>query len=354
MISTPARYHPIDVLTAGDRRRFCALPGLPLLETGWPAPETGWPALDPASLERADAHLMLCARDERPAARCSLWWTATPGRGVGLIGHYAAADGESASHLLDLACRRLAERGCTLAVGPMDGSTHRRYRFLTDRGGEPLFFLEPDNPDSWPGHFRRSGFFPLAGYYSTLVEDLRPDPRVPALEKRLAGRDIAIRPIDPARFDDELRGVYRVAAAGFRHNLLYSPIGLDEFAAQYRPLRPILEPDLILIAERHAPDRQPEPVGFVFAVPDMLRPRTGRPLDTVVLKTIAVHPSLRSGSVATLLGLRCQAEAYRLGYRRVIHALMHERNGSLSMSAKVGGRPIRRYTLFARHIGTRP
>src|SRR5947209_5110735 len=136
MISTPLQCQPIDVRTADERERFCALPGLSLLE--------------PGSLERtgADAHLMLCANDDIPTARCSLWWKGTPGHGVGLIGHYAAADGESASRLLHLACRKLAERGCTLAIGPMDGSSHRRYRLLSDRGDEPGFFLEPDNPES--------------------------------------------------------------------------------------------------------------------------------------------------------------------------------------------------------------
>ena len=37
------------------------------------------------------------------------------------------------------------------AVGPLDGSTWRRYRLVTERGVEPPFFMEPDNPDDWPG-----------------------------------------------------------------------------------------------------------------------------------------------------------------------------------------------------------
>ena len=40
-----------------------------------------------------------------------------------------------------------------MAVGPMDGSTWRRYRFITERGAEPAFFLETYNPDVWPLNF---------------------------------------------------------------------------------------------------------------------------------------------------------------------------------------------------------
>ena len=89
-------------------------------------------------------------------ARCSWWISDTPPlpeHRVGVIGHYAAARTDAGVQMLEHACARLADAGCTIAVGPMDGNTWRKYRFVTDRGIEPPFFLEPENPVEWPRQF---------------------------------------------------------------------------------------------------------------------------------------------------------------------------------------------------------
>ena len=119
-----------------------------------------------AEIPRDGADLYLAVeRDRCLAARCSLWWSTVPpleGARAGYIGHYAAADDRAAETLLESACRELAKHRCAVAIGPVDGSTWRKYRFVVERGGEPPFFLEPDNPDEWPAQFLRCGFAILA------------------------------------------------------------------------------------------------------------------------------------------------------------------------------------------------
>ena len=103
-------------------------------------------ANDERRTHRPDAHIIVFGAGDRLGARCSLWWTGPPPlehHRLGVIGHYAADDDGAARRLLDAAAGRLAEAGCTLAVGPMDGNTWRRYRFIVERGAEPPFFLEP-------------------------------------------------------------------------------------------------------------------------------------------------------------------------------------------------------------------
>jgi hypothetical protein len=198
----------------------------------------------------ADAHWV--AGDD--AARCSLWWTnvpSLPGQRLGVIGHYAAKDDAAAARLLAHACRELAARGCTLAVGPMDGNTWRRYRLVTERGDEPAFFLEPDNPAAWPGQFASQGFTSLAQYYSALNTDLtRQDERVGERWRYLALLGITIRAFDMGRFEEELRAIYRVSVVAFTQNFLYTPTSETEFLAQYQKVRPYLRPELILMAEQ--------------------------------------------------------------------------------------------------------
>jgi GNAT superfamily N-acetyltransferase len=298
----------------------------------------------------------------RLAGRCSLWWRSVPvvhGRDadrvgcdlpapvVGVIGDYAAIDGGASRALLDRACARLADEGCTVAVGPMDGSTWRRYRFVTERGSEPPFFLEPDNPDEAPLEFAAAGFTTVATYASALATDL--DAAAGGWRDSLAAmrdRGIVLRPLNPDRVDDELRALYSVSLLGFRDNFLSSPITEDDFRRVYRALLPSVDPGLVTIA---TVDRQP--VGFLLAIPDVLelQRRPAGPGRTVVLKSLALLPAWRGIGLGRLLFSHAHAVAAARGYTRAIHALMREGSRSHAMSA-IAARPIRRYALFARAL----
>jgi predicted N-acetyltransferase YhbS len=330
-------YRAVPVDDCDTQERFCAVSGLCVLNR------------EVLTRQRADASWMLLDSSDQVAARCSLWWSGTPpleGHRLGLVGHYAAGQPEAAAQILRLACDRLAERGCSLAVGPIDGNTWQRYRLLTDRGPEPIFFLEPDNPDEWPAHFTGSGFFPLAEYYSAINTDLGSrDPGLDEIAQHAADRDITLRPLDMNRFEDELRAIHALSLASFRDNFLYTPIGEDDFVAQYRDIRPYVLPELVLIAECSG-----QPVGYLFNVPDQLQAERGRPIDTVIFKTLAVHPDHSGMGLGRLLLGRGHLAARELGYRRAIHALFYEKNRSRRISGHTA-RVIRRYTLFARPLG---
>jgi len=88
-------------------------------------------------------------------------------------------------------------------------------------------------------------------------------------------------------------------------------------------------------------------IGFMFGLPDLAQATRGRSIDTVVAKTIAVRPGRTGAGLGSVLIDQFQQAARRLGYRRVVHALMHEGNRSRQMVARFG-RPMREYTLFAR------
>lgn len=313
------------------------------------APET-FPPLSAEDLARhaPDAHWLVPRGKQDTAARCSLWWRSVPrlsGHRLGIIGHYAAIDDDAGRRLLLQSCAALRTHGCTLAIGPMDGSTWRRYRFVTDRGTAPAFFLEPDNPCEWPSHFSDVGFTPIAHYFSALNQDLnRSDPRLPEVAARLARQNIALRCLDPRRLDDELGRIYSISVKSFSKNFLYSPMDETEFRAQYRSMRSLIKPELVLIAEQNE-----SPVGFLFAVPDILQAQHRKEIDTVVIKTVAVLADRAHAGLGSLLVARAQEHAQQLGFKGAIHALMHESNESRNISRRYA-QPIRGYTLFAREL----
>jgi len=296
-----------------------------------------------------------------PGARCLLAWNGSlpvarlsftvaaelrgaPGR-TGLIGHYERTDAAAAAVLLRHAAVRLRREGVDRILGPMNGSTWGRYRLALPsapgEGEEPPFLSEPANPAGYPTDFRDAGFRVAAAYESAIVEDLSAaDPRRGALAERMRGRGAAIRPLDPARFDDELRAIYALSVAAFAANLFYSPISFDEFRARYAPLRPLLDPELVRMAE----DADGRLLGFVFAFPDALAMESGHPT-RVVLKTLATAPEARGLGLGSFLTDEIRRLAREKRYVSVIHALMQADNTSIRIS-RHSGRVFRRYVLF--------
>lgn len=326
---------PIPVQTDDQWLAFCTPPNLPHLDSHTTA------------AHQADAHWLLLDSRQTVVARCSLWWRQTPtypDHRPGLIGHYAAVDRVVATQLLQLSCVQLAAQDCTMAIGPMDGNTWRRYRLVIERSDVPPFFLEPDNPSDWPNHFTANGFTTLSNYISTLTDNLTHlDSRLDRVARRAANRGVTIRALNLDDLDADLHRIYSISTAAFSHNFLYTPIEEAEFVAMYRPLQPYLQPELILIAEQAG-----QPIGFIFALPDLEQARRGQPIDTVIIKTVAVCPNHQIGGLGSLLVGRCQEIAYSLGYSRAIHALMHESNDSRNISRRYHSSVIRRYALFGK------
>jgi len=301
-----------------------------------------------------DLHLAVRGDGSNCAARCSVWWTDTPDyedQAVGLVGHYAAADAGAGRAVLDRACRRLTDEGCTCAIGPMDGATWYPYRFVTDRGGRPPFVLEPWHPPAYPEHFRTVGFEPLARYVSAIGADFDAGHRS-TIADRPPVDDVHVRPLNLDRFEEELRRLHALVTASFADNFLYTPLPEDDFVALYRPHRSRIDPELVRLLEQQEHDGA-RCVGLAFLVPDVLRseptsqPEPGNEVDAAVLKTLAVHPDLMGQGLGRWLTEHVHEQARANGYRRVIHALMHEDN----VSRRLGhGAPLRRYALFGRAL----
>jgi GNAT superfamily N-acetyltransferase len=263
----------------------------------------------------------------------------------GVIGTLASADAESGRALLVEAVRRLAARGAARVLGPMEGDTWHPYRAVLPPDeqpdpptGEPLppFPGEPVNPPDAAAPWRAAGFAVAARYRSALVlaPKAAPPPAPPAA--------VTIRPLDPGRFDAELDVLHAASLAGFAANPYYAPIDRDSFGALYRPLRPLVDPAFVEIAE----DTSGAVLGFLlcFAWPGFTL--GGRPV--LIAKSIAVVPAARGRGLGALLFARAHARAGERGFGAVVHALMHEDNRSTRLSGGQRAVPFRRYALFGR------
>jgi ribosomal protein S18 acetylase RimI-like enzyme len=304
---------------------------------GYPAPDEELPP---------DAECLVAYRGGRPVARAAVD-VAPELHGVagasGLVGWYEALDGEAGTALLVHARELLAERGVARVLGPMNGSTWKRYRLALPPGaGESPaapFLTEPVNPPEYPSHWTAAGFSVAAEYESRVVPRAAEHAGAPAAAA--AEQGITVAQLDPDRFDEVLREIFDLSLAAFAGNLYYSPIGFGEFAAAYRKIRPLLDPELVRLA-RGADGRL---LAFVFAFPDPFDRAPGRH-PRVVLKTLATAPEARGLG----LGGRLTGEVHRAAFARgapsVIHALMQVDNTSTRISGHYPGEPVRRYALY--------
>jgi GNAT superfamily N-acetyltransferase len=246
--------------------------------------------------------------------------------------------------VLTAALEQLRQAGCTIAIGPMNGTTWRSYRFVTERGDQPAFFLEPTNPEEWPRQFERAGFSSLASYFSSLNDDVsRPDPRLEEMEKKIADAGITIRSANND-LRAELEKIYAVSKISFRQNFLYTETPEAEFVAMYEPLLPIVRPELVLIAEKAG-----RCVGYLFAIPDLAMKTRGPEIDTFIIKTVSILPEPQLRGLGSLLVARAQQIGHKLGFRRCIHALMFEDNISLNISRHYAS-VMRKYTLYSKDL----
>ena len=298
--------------------------------------------------ENADQHFAILDDWQCIRARCSIWWRDTAivdGAHIGAIGHYAADDADYAGVLLEHVCQVLKSRRCGYAIGPLDGNTWRRYRFVTERGSAKPFFLEPDNPDSWPQHFSHNGF----GTYAHYVSELNPDfpnrkPELGSLRKKFADLGVTVEPVDPACPDADMRDVYNVILDGFSESVLYTPLAYESFVRMYAPMIKSVDSRLMLVA-RH----EGRIVGFIFSPPDFLQCSAAEDIDTIVIKTVAILPRRQYSGLGRMLIVDLLENAEAMGFRQAISALMHTENRSQKISADCAG-PMRAYQLFARGL----
>lgn len=278
---------------------------------------------------------MIEDRIEGPGASLRVWREAPSwdGRRTAALGDFACDDADAGARLLTEAAKTLAVEGFEGLVGPMNGDTWATHRLVVESDGRAPFLMEPANPAHHPSAFVRAGWTEIARYAS--AEGPLPNTAVLAPPPP----SIQLLPFDVENAETELADLHRVSLAAFARGFLYQPIALQAFVSMYRPVLARLDPELVVMARDDAGALQ----GFLFAIPDLADPSPDR---AVILKTYA---SLRPG-LGSSLARRLYARAAARGYRRVIHALMHDDNLSARHSARLGATVFRRYALWGRAL----
>ena len=244
----------------------------------------------------------------------------------------------------------LKKEGIETIIGPLNGTTWNTYRYVTEKGNGRPFLLEPWNEDYSVSLFEKTGFKPLAGYISTVMEGMDSDGRknldkkIEKLKKFDYYEDIRVESAENKDLLKVLNKVYDLTVEAFKNNFLYSELEREIFLKMYMSYE-----DKIVKKFFKMLYLKGELIGYVFGIPDYAELGYKGKIDTIILKTIAVSPEYNGKGMGYILINSLIEEAEKEGYENVIYALMHESNVSKNIGLLLGNM-LRRYTLFIKEL----
>jgi len=244
----------------------------------------------------------------------------------GYIGCFDMDDKDSGVEQLSAYVEELKNAGHKRIVGPINGDTWHSYRLVSWCSGDAAFPMEPQNPLWYNEVYADCGFVLVKKYHTdkfSLVNIEAPQ------NTNLA---LVLRPFKP----DDLPLIYDLSLNGFDENFLYNAISYDDFAALYTPMLPMIDPELMLIAELDG-----WPAGFLFSFVAEER---------LILKSMATLPQCRGYGVGSLLMAQVLATGRAKGLKTAVAALMSDDNVSRHIVSKYGSEQIREYTVYALEV----
>lgn len=183
---------------------------------------------------------------------------------VGFIGYFAAADdaGRRAIDLLAAAERWLAERGVTRVVAGYNGHLLAGFTLRTAEFESGPIFPYQWHPPLYIELFETAGYRPTYPWWSYRI-DFSSDPYRAASARALRDARCQIRPVNKKRWDADIEIAMRLYNETFQDEWEYHPFTIEEAREFFKPLKPIFDPRLLLLAEVDG-----EPAGFCFGLPD--------------------------------------------------------------------------------------
>lgn len=288
---------------------------------------------------------------------------------TGLFGWFETENDPATAHgLLDAAAAWLVERGRDRIRGPLSYTTNGISGLLVRDGrpGPPVVDMAY-NPPWYQEHLAAWGLAKARDLVALWADmPAEPDPRITRIAHRVLERGrYTLRPIrtERAGFDADVSHIQDIYNTAWERNWGFVPLTPEEIREQAEQFRPILVPDLLLLAERDG-----QVVAFSLTLPDVnyalhgirgrLWPwsivtllRRKRRIKTTRTLTLGVVPEHRGTGLDAALIYETTVRAARLGIRGGECSWMLEDNVAMIRPIEqLGGREYRRYRVFEREL----
>ena len=281
---------------------------------------------------------------------------------MGLFGFFESTDDFAvAEGLLSSAKQWVKDRGMTAFRGPVNPSQNEDCGCLMDAYDSPPVLMMTYNPPYYPGLYTKFGLNKAMDLWAYYIDGKVPPPskliRVAENLRRKEG--IQVRQVDMKRFDEEVERIKAVYNNAWSHNWGFVPMTDAEFDHLAKNLKPVVVPELGLIAEIAG-----KPVAFSLTLPDMnqalihLNGRLfpfglfkllwySRKVDMARIITLGVvHEHQRKG-IDAVLYLDTWRNALKKGYWRGEMSWILETNTMMNRAAEMlGGKVYKTYRIF--------
>jgi GNAT superfamily N-acetyltransferase len=290
--------------------------------------------------------------------------------GAGFVGFFdCEPDPEAASALLSGANRLLSTQSATTALGPVNLTTHDEVGLLVDGFDQPHSFLTNYNPRYYADYFESGGYRKYKDLFAyRLASDFTSSPTLERLmrvmrHRYVGGSALRIRPVSMKNWTQELRLVHDLYNACFGDLWGFVPLRWEEFRERASAFRPMLRPELGLIAQVNG-----VPAGFALGLPEfnhVLAGSDGRLLPlgwlrlargigrlrVVRLILLGVLPEHRGNGLAVLLGKKFVDQAIALGFEWGEASVVQETNAAMRHVIEVfGAVPFKTYRLYEKSL----
>ncbi len=237
---------------------------------------------------------------------------------VGFFGFFDfTEDLEVASCLFNSACKFLRAKGYSTVEGPFNPSINDECGLLVEGFDKAPMIMMPYNPPYYASIYEKIGLKTqrnlLAFYISTKLDV--PTRIVKIAERTRKKSELTLRCINLEDLTNDLNTIMSIYNSTLDRNSNFIPISQEELAYVAKDLKSIIDPPLVLFAEKDG-----VPVGFSLSLPNIneflrktkawprvLRPLnllwsllTGRPKEIRVI-ALGVTPKYRKTGLAALL-----------------------------------------------------
>jgi hypothetical protein len=275
-------------------------------------------------------------------------------------------DQDVASALLERTAQWAQERGMNELRGPMNYSTNETAGILVDGFDSNPCIMMAHNPVYYGALVESAGFEKAMDLYAWwLLTEKGLNPKIHRVgEKVLKDEGIRIRTLDMKKFWEEVEIIKKIYNDAWSTNWGFVPMTDREFEHLAKDLKRIVDPRVVLIAEKNE-----EPVAFSLALPDFnqaLKNINGRLFPTGLLKLLYHARNINQVRVLALgiakrmqnwsgLGAALYYESFRrgvaAGYRSCEFSWTLENNHLINRSMELfGARIYKRYRIYRKAL----
>lgn len=289
---------------------------------------------------------------------------------TGFFGLFESVDDAAvAGALLDRAAEWLKGKGLTSMQGPFNLSTNDELYsggVLIDGFDTQPAFMMAHNPPYYQRLMEGAGMAKAKDLLAYWLNDPNPPRRLVDGIERLGRREgWRIRTLDMKRFKEEVAKVMSVYNSAWERNWGFVPMTDAEFDAMAKEFKPVVDPNLVLIAETDAG----EPIGFLLALPDLNRAvkplKNGRlfpfgfirfllaqrKIHTLRVLTLGMKPGHQRSGIGAALYLKVFQLGAAAGYDTGEASWILEDNLPMRQALeKIGGTVYKTYRVYERPV----